>query len=229
MMLSKLVGAIIVMMVFGVPISAAAEKLAPKSKLIGIVLFDDFETLDVFGPVQMWGRLPDHRLVFVTADGRPARSSQGAVIQADHTFADAPQFDVLMVPGGMGTRALVNDAALLAFVRRQNEGTRWTTSVCTGASILARAGLLDGRSATTNKLAFDWVKGQSDNVRWREAARWVVDGKFVTSSGVSAGTDMALALVERLYGRKTADQAAHVAEYQWNDDPDDDPFKIEQE
>lgn len=198
-----------------------------KSKLIGIVLFDDFETLDVFGPVQMWGRLPDHRLVFVSADGRPVRSSQGVVIEASYSFRTAPQLDVLMVPGGMGTRKLVNDPSLLSFVREQNRGTRWTTSVCTGASILARAGVLDGRNATTNKLAFDWVTGQSAKVRWRGKARWVVDGKFVTSSGVSAGTDMALALVEKLYGRQEAEQAAGVAEYQWNDDPENDAFAVE--
>lgn len=203
----------------------AADK-GPKAKQIGIVLFDDFETLDVFGPVQMWGRLPAHGLLFVSADGRPVRSAQGTVIAPDRSFAMAPQFDVLMVPGGMGTRRLIDDESLLDFVRRQDRGTAWTTSVCTGAAILARAGVIDRRSATTNKLAFDWVQGLSDKVRWQRRARWVVDGKYVTSSGVSAGTDMALALVERLYDRATAEQAANVAEYRWNDDPANDPFAV---
>ena len=125
-------------------------------------------------------------LGFVTADGQPARSAQGSVIVADWSFASAPQFDVLMVPGGMGTRPLVDDPAITGFVRQQDGGTRWTTSVCTGAAILARAGVLDGRNATSNKRAFDWVKTQSDKVRWQGRARWVEDGKYVTSSGVSA-------------------------------------------
>ena len=201
-------------------------EVSPKSKQIGIVLFDEFETLDVFGPVQMWGRLAEHGLSFVSADGRPVRSSQGVQIMPDRSFASAPQFDVLMVPGGTGTRRLVDNDALLAFVRRQDKGTSWTTSVCTGAAILAKAGVLDGRAATTNKLAFDWVESQSGRIDWRPRARWVVDGKYVTSSGVSAGTDMALALVARLYGRAAADAAAKLAEYRWNDDPENDPFAI---
>ncbi|MGF7151186.1 transcriptional regulator GlxA family with amidase domain [Sphingomonas zeicaulis] len=195
-----------------------------KSRLIGIVLFDDFETLDVFGPVQMWGRLPEHRLLFISPNGGAVTSAQGTVVNVGSSFGSAPQLDILMVPGGMGTRPLVKDAALLDFVRRQDRATRWTVSVCTGAAILARAGVLDGRQATTNKLAFDWVSSQSDKVRWRRKARWVFDGKYATSSGVSAGTDMALALVEKLYGRKAAEHAAMIAEYQWHDDPDNDPF-----
>ncbi|MET3650275.1 DJ-1/PfpI family protein [Phyllobacterium ifriqiyense] len=197
-----------------------------KSKVIGIIIFNDFETLDVFGPVQMWGRLPSHRLIFISPDGRPARSAQGAVIEANHSFENAPQLDVLMVPGGMGTRKLANDPALLAFVRKQHQQTSWTTSVCTGAAILARAGVLDGRRATTNKVAFDWVAGQSEKVCWIGSARWVIDGKLITSSGVSAGTDMALSLVTELYGQEAAEEAAAVAEYRWNDDPDNDPFAV---
>lgn len=196
----------------------------PKTKQIGIVLFDDFETLDVFGPVQMWGRLPEHGLMFVSADGRPVRSAQGVVVMPDRSFVTAPQFDVLMVPGGTGTRPLIDNPALLGFVRQQDQGSTWTTSVCTGAAILAKAGVLDQRSATTNKLAFDWVRSLSDKVRWQRRARWVIDHKYATSSGVSAGSDMALALVEQLYDRATAEQAARVAEYQWNDDPTNDPF-----
>lgn len=203
----------------------AVEK-QPKTKQIGIVLFNDFETLDVFGPVQMWGRLAEHGLMFVSADGRPVRSTQGVMVMPDKSFATAPQFDVLMIPGGTGTRPLIDDLDLLDFVRRQDRGSAWTTSVCTGAAILAKAGVLDQRSATTNKLAFDWVRGLSDKVQWQRRARWVIDGKYATSSGVSAGSDMALALVEQLYDRATAEKAARVAEYQWNDDPTNDPFAV---
>lgn len=202
----------------------SSEAPQPKSKRIGIVVYDGFETLDVFGPVQMWGRLPDHTLVLVSQDGKPVRSSQGVTTAVAHSFADAPQVDVLMVPGGMGARREVGNPALLAFLRKQSAGASWTTSVCTGAALLAKAGLLDGRAATTNKIAFDWATSQSDRVRWQRRARWVVDGPVMTSSGVSAGTDMALALVERLYGRKAAEEAARTAEYVWNDDPANDPF-----
>lgn len=197
-----------------------------KSRSIGIVIFNDFETLDVFGPVQMWGRLPGHRLVFISPDGRPARSLQGAVIEAHYSFENAPQSDILMVPGGMGTRELSGDPTFLAFVRKQHQQTSWTTSVCTGAAILARAGVLDGRRATTNKVAFEWVASQSGKVRWIRKARWVVDGKLITSSGVSAGIDMALSLVSRIYGRGAAEEVASVAEYRWNDDPENDPFAV---
>jgi putative intracellular protease/amidase len=206
--------------------AAQADGEAAKTRRIGIVLFDGFETLDVFGPVQMWARLPDHGIAMISADGRPVRSTQGTQVAVDHGFADAPQFDVLMVPGGMGTRRLVSDAPLLDFIRRQDAGTTWTTSVCTGAVLLAKAGVLDGRRATTNKRAFDWVRGQSDKVAWQGRARWVADGKYVTSSGISAGTDMALALVVLLYDRATATEAAARAEYAWNDDADNDPFAI---
>ncbi len=192
--------------------------------LTGVVIFDDFEALDVFGPVQMWGRLPDRPLVFVSPDGMPARSAQGAIVMADYSFDGAPQLDLLMVPGGPGTRKLVQDPPLLSFVRKQHQRTNWTTSVCTGAAILAGAGILDGRRATTNKAAFDWVTSQSNAVRWVNNARWVIDGKVATSSGVSAGTDMALAMVRELFGRETADKVARAAEYVWRDDADDDPF-----
>ena len=90
--------------------------------------------------------------------------------------------------------------------------------------MLAKAGLLDGKRATTNKLAFDWVASQGPKVDWQRKARWVEDGKFITSSGVSAGTDMALALIARLCGIDQAREAAHWAEYVWNEDSRDDPF-----
>ena len=195
-----------------------------KPKRIGIVLYDDFETLDVFGPVQMWGRLPDYELVLVSQDGGAVRSTQGLTSLATVSFETAPQFEILMVPGGRGSRVQVNNAAMLDFLRRQSAGSEWTTSVCTGSALLAKAGILDGRRATTNKVAFAWVASQSTRVDWQKTARWVVDGKFMTSSGVSAGTDMALGLVEKLYGRAMADSVARAAEYRWNDNPADDPF-----
>lgn len=200
---------------------------APKSKKLAIVLFEGFETLDVFGPVQMWGRLDDHDLVLVSETGGAVTSSQGIQTLVDYSFDEAPQFEIIMVPGGAGTRREVDNPAMLEFLRRQDAGTEWTTSVCTGSALLARAGILDGRKATSNKRAWEFATSQDEDVLWQGEARWVVDGKHITSSGISAGTDMALGLVEMLYGRERADRIAHSAEYSWNDDPQNDPFAIE--
>lgn len=199
----------------------------PKSKKIGIVIFPGFETLDVFGPVQMWGRLPDYEIVMISEHGGPVSSSQGVSSLSNYSFETAPQVDILMIPGGRGTRTEVNNANLLAFLRQQNQRTEWTTSVCTGSAILARAGILKNRKATSNKLAYSFATRQDPEVLWQGRARWVTDGKFMTSSGVSAGTDMALSLVEKLYGRPAAEKIARGAEYHWNDDPNNDAFAVE--
>ncbi|WP_420136927.1 DJ-1/PfpI family protein [Sphingomonas sp.] len=203
------------------------DPAASGQKRIGIILFNEFETLDVFGPVQMLGRLPDYRLVAITQDGTAVTSSQGLISLAHHAFLDAPHLDILLVPGGMGTRREIENLVLLDFLRARSDDADYVTSVCTGAALLAKAGILDGRNATTNKAAFDWVAGQSDKVAWQRHARWVADGKFMTSSGVSAGTDMALALVASLHDRDTAEKTAREAEYVWNDDPHKDPFAID--
>lgn len=205
----------------------ASIQQAGQKKKIGVVIFPDFETLDVFGPVQMWGRLDDYEVVMVSQHGAPVLSAQGVETLARYSFENAPQFEVIMVPGGLGTRTEVNNPAILAFLRRQDRGTEWTTSVCTGSAVLARAGILDGRNATSNKKAWQFATSQGSNVLWQGRARWVVDGKYVTSSGVSAGTDMALGLVEELYGRSRAELTARDAEYIWNDDPSNDPFAVE--
>lgn len=193
-------------------------------KIIGIVLYPGFETLDVFGPVEMWGELPDYQLAMVSQNGGLVKSVQGVETQATYSFANAPQFDILMVPGGVGARSEVNNAQLLEFLRRQDTRTQWTVSVCTGSALLAKAGLLRGRYATSNKQVFEFAAAQDPGVHWQKHARWVIDGKYVTSSGISAGTDMALGLVEKLYSRSMAEKIAHAAEYQWNDDPTRDPF-----
>lgn len=98
--------------------------------------------------------------------------------------------------------------------------------MCTGSALLARAGVLEGRRATSNKAFFSLAEAQDASVDWQRSARWVEDGKYVTSSGVYAGTDMALGLVARLYGKEHPPQLAHSLEYEWNDDPDNDPFAL---
>jgi transcriptional regulator GlxA family with amidase domain len=206
----------------------------PPVKRVAVVLFEGFTVLDVYGPVQAFGATrvlkPDgtpHRFfqVFTVADRTgPIKSGEGPSTHADHTFADAPHFDVLVVPGGFGTRQAVNDETFLAKLGAISQRAPITTTVCTGSALLARTGLMDGRPATSNKISWDWVKTQGPKVLWKRKARWVDDGNLVTSSGVSAGIDMTLALIARLHGRDTALAAAKNMEYVWHEKEDDDPF-----
>ncbi len=204
------------------------------TKRVAVVLFDGFTVLDVYGPVQAFGACrvmrPDgtpHRLfeIFTVADKvGPVRSGEGPVTHADYALAEAPDYDILLVPGGLGTRTAVKDEPFLARLGAASQQAPVTATVCTGSALLARTGLLDGRPATSNKIAWDWVVQQGPHVLWRRKARWVDDGNLITSSGVSAGTDMALALIARMHGRNMALSAARNMEYVWREDPDDDPF-----
>ncbi|WP_222130024.1 DJ-1/PfpI family protein [Bordetella genomosp. 13] len=193
--------------------------------LVGMVVFEGFELLDVFGPLEMFGMLRDRvRIVMLADHAGQAASSGGPAVVVDHTFADAPALDVLIVPGGMGTRREVDNPSFIAAIRQLAQRTPHVASVCTGSAVLAKTGLLDGHQATTNKRAYQWATSQGPDVRWVRQARWVEDGKYFTSSGVSAGIDMSLALIERLFGKEAALQVAHGAEYEWNQDPHHDPF-----
>ena len=119
-------------------------------------------------------------------------------------------FDLLLVPGSPGTRPGVEDAGLIGWLGDAADSSALVTTVCTGSALLARTGRLDGVAATSNKAAFAWVMAQGPKVDWKPAARWVEDGKFMTSSGVSAGMDMALAAIQRLYGAAEAERIAMV-------------------
>jgi transcriptional regulator GlxA family with amidase domain len=207
---------------------------SPGVKRVAVVLFEGFTVLDVYGPVQAFGACriartegPPHRLftILTIADHvGPVRSGEGPASHADHAFADAPLYDILLVPGGFGTRAAVNDQAFLSRLAGASQRAPITTTVCTGSALLARTGLMDGRPATSNKIAWEWVLQQGPRVRWRRTARWVDDGNLLTSSGVSAGIDMTLALIARLHGRDMAETAARNMEYVWHESADDDPF-----
>ncbi len=196
---------------------------APK-KSLGVVLFPRFELLDVFGPLEMFGYVPDLEIVMLADEAGAVRSTQGPSAMAEHRLADGPQTDILLVPGGLGTRALVDDAAFLDRLRDRADRADLVLSVCTGSGLLARAGLLDGHRATSNKRAFAWASAQGSDVTWVKEARWVWDEKFVTSSGVAAGIDMALAVVGRLAGDEFARSLADQTEYAWQSDASRDPF-----
>jgi transcriptional regulator GlxA family with amidase domain len=193
------------------------------------LLFDGFELLDVFGPFEAFGMLltrgnASARIITVAEKPGPVASAQQIRAVADFGFADCPKVDVLLVPGGMGTRKQVGNEGLLAFLRQRHAEVELLTSVCTGAALLARARLLDGKRATSNKAVFGWVKEQGPAVNWVPEARWVEDGKLVTASGVSAGIDMALAVIARLYGADQAEKIATFMEYEWHRDASWDPF-----
>jgi putative intracellular protease/amidase len=179
-----------------------------------MVLFDGFELLDVFGPLEVFGMLPGRFAVtLVAASAEPVTSAQGAQAIAQAAFRDAPAPDIVMVPGGAGTRRLAYDAAWLDRLARWAEPAALVTSVCTGSALLAAAGLLEGRRATSNRLAFDWASSFGDHVSWVPDARWVEDGNRWTSAGVSAGIDMTLALVAAVDGTAAAQDAANRMEY----------------
>jgi transcriptional regulator GlxA family with amidase domain len=131
---------------------------------------------------------------------------------------------MILVPGGFGTRKGVDNLLFRSWIAERSASADLVMSVCTGAAMLARAGVLDGRRATSNKLAFQWVETQGPRVKWVKKARWVEDGKFFTSAGVSAGIDMSLAVVAKIAGAELAAEAAKQMEYEWHRDAEWDPF-----
>jgi putative intracellular protease/amidase len=196
-----------------------------KRRTLGGVLYKGFEVLDLYGPLEMFGQVgPDLHIVTVAECVGPVRSYQGPQTLAEYGFEDCPALDLILLPGGFGTVEQLGNESMLSFLRDRAPSAEFIMSVCTGSAILAKAGLLDGRRATSNKLFFSLATLQSDKVQWVGQARWVEDGPFATSSGVSAGTDMALGIIARLFGEKRARRIADGTEYQWNSDPNDDPF-----
>lgn len=193
---------------------------------VGILLFENVEVLDFAGPFEVFSRtrlepgvesrLTDDsapfRVFTVAREAGRVTATGGLVVQADHGFADAPAIDVLVVPGGFGTRPLLNDDATLTWIRQVADDARQVTSVCTGALLLAKAELLHGKRATTHWAALDLLEETDASIDVRREERVVHDG-VVTSAGVAAGIDMALAVVEQLHGKDVADETAHYIEY----------------
>lgn len=198
---------------------------AKQKRTVGFLLYPRFEILDTCGPLEMFGVLKDFFDVCTVAEqAGPVPCDQGPIIIAGHGFDTCPHLDILLVPGGIGSRKEVENAVLLDWLRAQGERAEIVCSVCTGSGILAKAGLLDGLTATSNKMAFDWAVAQGPKVEWNRQARWVDEGHRATSSGVTAGIDMALALIERLCGAEIATAVANGTEFNRTTDPSDDPF-----
>ena len=196
-----------------------------KPLTLGAILYDDFELLDLYGPLEMFGNLkPEIKIITVAGKVRAVPSFQGPQTMAEFDYQNCPQLDLILLPGGFGTIQELGNQAILSFLKERVPSAKVTMSVCSGSWILAKAGLLDGRRATSNKVYFKMATQQSDQVDWVSEARWVEDGPVFTSSGVSAGIDMSLAVIASLYGEKKAMDIANYKEYVWNKNPDEDPF-----
>ena len=188
---------------------------------IGIALFDGAEELDWAGPWEVlsyWSkyRPEDNIEVFTVAkdNSRPIECAKGLRVLADYSWDSAREIDVLVYPGGRGTRAQVGDEELRAWVRSVHERARLTTSVCTGAYILADAGLLKGRPATTHWDDFDGLLAIDGSIEARRNERYVDDGDIITAAGVSAGIDMALYLIVRLHSEDRAREIKRRIQYE---------------
>jgi putative intracellular protease/amidase len=220
----------------------------PPTIRIGILVYDGFEPIDVWGFTEAFATSrfigtgyqsePPYpfavRLISneIRPKGKPkavpspVHCQNGPAVAPDMFRDDAlkQSFDLFMIPGG-NTGPLLDQTkpkamkALIDWVKAMDKRCKLTTSVCTGAAVLAASGVLDGKPAATNHEAFAWVTSFGPRVLWDNVSRWVDAGKYVTSAGVSAGTDMAFHLVERLAGRAVAEAAAKQAEYDWHRDP----------
>ncbi len=179
--------------------------------LVIIVLFDRFTALDAVGPYEVLSSLPGAEVVFAAHRPGPVLNEKGTLrLTADAALAEVLQPDVIVVPGGPGQNAHMADEALLGWLRAADSRSTWTTSVCTGSLLLASAGLLTGRRATTHWLALDKLAGLG---AVPATERVVTDGKYVTAAGVSAGLDMALALAGKLAGDAVAQSVQLALEY----------------
>ncbi|EMD93048.1 hypothetical protein COCC4DRAFT_81564 [Bipolaris maydis ATCC 48331] len=217
----------------------------PLPSKFGLILFPGFQLLDVAGPLDAFnilGYTHNISLSILAATLDPVsthntlHAQQGSQISQSlvptHTFDSAPDdLDVLLIPGGMGSRGEGSEermGPLIDYLKKldlSGQGKlKWVLTVCTGSEILARTGALDGRRATSNKRAFNNVKVLHPNVNWVAKARWVVDGNIWTSSGISAGTDLAYAWIAEVFGEDMAQTIADRSEYERNRDPGNDRY-----
>lgn len=192
---------------------SAAAAPHPDQKKVAILVFNSCEILDFSGPYEMFGAA-GCEVYTVAATKDPVTTAMGLTVVPRYTFADAPQADVLVIPGG-GVKAAAQDAATLAYIRKATEGTKQTMSVCNGAFILANTGLLDGLSATTTNGNIPRMAKQYPKIKVVSDQRYVDNGHLVTTAGLSAGMDGALHVIAKLFGTGYAQQVALSEEYDW--------------
>jgi len=183
---------------------------------IGMLVFDDVEELDFVGPWEVFASLyasgAEGRVVTISERGGGVRCAKGLRVTADHSFDDAPALDVVLVPGGQGTRREVSNPAAIEWLRKVGERCRFVTSVCTGALLLHEAGFAKGKRVTTHWAFVEQLRARGD-VTVLDGPRYVRDGNLVTAAGVSAGIDMALWLVGQIHGVSVARQVQRAMEY----------------
>ncbi len=191
-----------------------------------MLLFDGFETLDAFGPAEIIGKLATmYSLKYFSCNGGIVTGSQNIQVLT-RPFHEINAGGIVLIPGGMGTRKHIDDAGFIHKLTAAADAAAFVLTVCTGSALLAKTNLLNNRQATSNKKAFDWVQSVNEAVIWVKHARWVVDGRFYTSSGVSAGMDMTLGFISDLHGQNIAQNVADTIEYIWNSDKNLDPFSF---
>ena len=189
------------------------------------ILFNNFETLDVFGPIEILGRLKDYFIPgFYSLNGDYIKSSQNVSIKTKPISEIKSKNFILFIPGGIGIRELINDKTFIDILKSLSEKAKYILTVCTGSVLFSKTGLLDNKKATSNKRVFSWTKEESPEVIWIKKARWIKDGNIYSSSGVSAGIDMTLGFVSDLLGYDIAKQQSIEIEYDWKEDPEWDPF-----
>ena len=208
--------ALLLVVIASTPVRAALPPKHEPEIRVGIVLFDGVQIIDFAGPYEVFGQA-GFGVVTVSADGKPVTTAMGLKVTPDYAFADAPPFDVLLVPGGEVHDAM-GDAMVLDFVRQRSASARQVMSVCTGTFILAASGLLDGMKATTFHQQIDGLATQYPKITVVSDQRWVDNGKLITSAGLSSGMDTALHVVAKLRGEDAARSTALHLEYDW--DPD---------
>ena len=187
------------------------------------ILFEGFETLDMFGPVEMLGASGQFKVKFYSPVGGIVTSYQGVPV-ATEKLDEITQPEMLLLPGGMGVYDMLEDEEFISQLATLASQAKYVLSVCNGAFLYAKAGVLNGKRATTYKARIDRAEELFPEVKWERNARWTVDGNLYVSSGVSAGTDMALGFIADICGIECAEKTARYAEYTWNSDPTNDPF-----
>ncbi len=192
---------------------------------LAALVFPGFQTLDFFGPIEMLGD-PTYEIEIITVaqEKAPVLSRHGQKIVPDRDIAACANYDLLMIPGGDAALDKCTNPEMLQWICDVAHRAERVMAVCTGTIVLGMTGLFDGKRATTNKLDFTSTIHHAPKVDWVKEARWVEDGKFFTSSGVSAGMDMTLAVLAGLYGNEKAEETAIGTEYTWHRNPHDDPF-----
>jgi transcriptional regulator GlxA family with amidase domain len=195
---------------------------------VGLFIFDDVELLDFAGPYEVFSvtsELNDYtlfRVFSVSEDGDPVRTVNGLKVMPDFAFDNHPPIDILLIPGGDGTKKEMDKSAIVEWIRWNHDRAKMTVSICSGARILARMGLLDGLEVTTHHEVFDDVRRIAPSVTLNAEARFVDNGRILTAGGISAGIDVALHIVRKLHGEDVAGRTARYMEYgDWHHLPEE--------